>query len=57
METAKAIQKINKYKLPNVNTTCPICGNKQLLEFSSINKKSCTDCNIDIDYYSFRDTQ
>jgi hypothetical protein len=30
---------------------CPKCGNKDLLLFSTLRLKSCTDCHIDIPWY------
>jgi hypothetical protein len=27
---------------------CPICGNDQLLLFSTLKLKSCTECHVDI---------
>ena len=49
------LHKIDKYKQPIENDSCPICGNKQLLKYITINKKSCTDCSIDIDYFKVLD--
>ena len=51
----KKTSKKDKDKLPIANNSCPICGNEQLLEFISLNKKSCTDCGIDIDYFKVLD--
>ena len=36
---------------------CPQCGNEQLLLFSTINLKSCTDCHIDIPWYLEKDQE
>jgi ribosomal protein S27AE len=30
---------------------CPRCGNTQLLLFTTLNRKSCPDCHIDIPWY------
>jgi uncharacterized protein (DUF983 family) len=49
--TVVVVRKLDKYKELVINNICPNCGNKQLLEFISLNKKSCTDCDTDIDYY------
>lgn len=34
---------------------CPSCGNTDLLLFSTLNLKSCTDCHRDIDWYKEKD--
>ena len=52
MEKAR---KIDKHKPQIENDSCPICDNKQLLKYITINKKSCTDCGIDIDYFKVLD--
>ena len=31
--------------------SCPVCGNTQLLLWSTLNLKACTDCHIDIPWY------
>lgn len=40
------------FKRFKVNSTkkCPICGNKDLLRFTSLNEKICTDCEIHLEW-------
>jgi len=34
---------------------CPNCGNEDLLEFRTLNLKTCTDCDTDINWYLDKD--
>ena len=35
--------------------SCPICGNTNLLFWSTLNLKACSDCYIDIPWYKDED--
>ena len=42
---------MDKYPEKVSTKQCPKCGNKDLLTFTSRNKKACVDCHIEFDWY------